>query len=427
VLRWFGPKEVDLPDGLGRARLWIPFFDLGDGGSLSFIDLDSSKIAIMPDEREVIRPDGLTRHSWKGFGVNSSSSPEDFGVTEIDLRKGADISVDRDHLQLAADTVVYKFVRGQKRQLLEEFFRSQSGSQFDLLNHCNLPGDFNQRGSIPSPNGKFWKQTSGSEQRWQQVHLPAAEIQSATYVQHVDRFAIEWQKKPVANLPRMKSARHVSSLSVSNSLGGGRFAIFKDPFGDYAPAVLWSAEDDIRTPGDTRHYWATDLPPEWANFLAIVSPYRSLWNRSHPLVHAIAKRTQSSVPLGKDAKAGLARATMNRETAILTAISVISRGAREWNALRDNFPNEIAKLCDVIGLSENSPLHIWRYMGGYKENSVISLKPSGAEQVVSTDTKEGLKLPSGDVIPWPSDDEWYLRVNATDEELLKARKEIYGY
>jgi len=71
-LHWI-TRGGELPDGLGRYRLHLPYFELLGGGSLAFMETETSEQGVLLGKIGkgcVYRPSSFTQLSWKGMRVS---------------------------------------------------------------------------------------------------------------------------------------------------------------------------------------------------------------------------------------------------------------------------------------------------------------------------------------------------------------------
>jgi hypothetical protein len=175
LLRWFGPVDGDLSDGLGAFQLRIPYFELPGGASLVFIDMDDADARQLPDGNDVIALDGHTLHSWRGFAVNAQYQRDDERATALGLdhrniqlssgplvayinwTKGAEIAVHRNMLLVerqrlrALATAVAAY-----RSLFRRFLESHRDSAFCVINDSVYFQHFSAR-DLRAPSRVFFR------------------------------------------------------------------------------------------------------------------------------------------------------------------------------------------------------------------------------------------------------------------------------
>ena len=155
----FGPIEEELPSGMGKLRVHLPYFNLNDGPSFLFFNVTDGVIRPLTqeddedeDEIELGRRLGtIARESWRGFSTSmatdtSSGSPKWIRyserrfrssfrtnlpvIVELDFVDGAKISIDRNSLEIGSLMEVNKFVHQACLLLLRNFATYQGSSPY---------------------------------------------------------------------------------------------------------------------------------------------------------------------------------------------------------------------------------------------------------------------------------------------------------
>jgi hypothetical protein len=146
-------KEGELPGGIGRYRMLLPYYELPEGQSLAFVldsaDTEGGKIQRKHDTMPLIGASSIL-HSWKGFHLTDSSHREEFpdgwaldeirpATLEIDWERApfCAISVDRNELKILDNDRYWSFwsdLSAMIRREVQSFVRSVSGSSYAPLN-----------------------------------------------------------------------------------------------------------------------------------------------------------------------------------------------------------------------------------------------------------------------------------------------------
>ncbi|WP_295396625.1 hypothetical protein [uncultured Thiodictyon sp.] len=198
-LRWSQPVTGDLPGGLGRFRVFFPWFELDDGPCLDFFSVRKD------GSTRVLETEGLSDRSTHGvspwcpfvmgwFGMTADHDADSLkehrwrGVIEVDwtAAAAAGLEVSRNRLQpseqaLKAIRDLYKNLAGQ----LSEFARSHQASIYALYNTASLDIE------PPAAERRFWLYEYETERQfnWRAVSYPSILSGRAIF----DHGQLRWQ------------------------------------------------------------------------------------------------------------------------------------------------------------------------------------------------------------------------------------------
>ena len=136
-LRYFGPLTGDLPDGLGTYRITLPYFALEGGPSLIYLREVGARFQTMRWGR-LIPLNGIGLISWRGFGLEDEDEKDDRAlsfftparmIVEVDLTRGATISINRERLEYQNRRTIQEAIRIAVMQLFDKFVVTHSDKQ----------------------------------------------------------------------------------------------------------------------------------------------------------------------------------------------------------------------------------------------------------------------------------------------------------
>lgn len=338
-LRWFGPREYELPNKRGRVRLWLPYFELEGGCSIAYMQLEDGKVTSLPDGNDIVVPDSFVSVSWRGFRTAPQRTKfGNHGVVEIDLLSGAEISVDRLHLN-SIDESVYAEVSVKLREMTEEFLVETANQSFWMLNEAVT--QFEPAKDFPQKRF-HWITPSEAGKEWSEVKAPFVEICTYSFARDVSGSV----KMGTISLSIMQKIRHQSSyIGISTRLPGGnlRFCNKGTQYNVTLPSIVWldGEQDAIRG-------FSCKFPRSLKDVVSVKASLRNIVNADHPYI------AQISEDIGFKTEINLFN--INEECEILSirgaVVQCINEGLEFWNSLRDNRPIIYQRILDDLRKSD---------------------------------------------------------------------------
>jgi hypothetical protein len=296
-LRW-KDSEKDLPNGVGRCRLHLPYFDLPLGRSLvfaRFLSVDD-RVELRPfGDMDIFSPQGSVAFFWKGFSIHAYDAEStdregplaylsSRGVTlEMDLSSAAvgDVSVDRGSLVFSRYGVeVLEEVKEWAEEVLSGIVQEFDDPQIMAMNRCvsGLP----IQADIPLFWIVPWNSAKGETSKvygWKEIIFPQASTTSPIILNGHE----------VDGRPPLRATTLSYRWWGSRFPEAGRLVLSQYWLDDWAASVLWNSR-----PPSVRKAWLTaQFPPEWSMVCGVTlseGPYQSwdCWNADHPLIQRIS-------------------------------------------------------------------------------------------------------------------------------------------
>ena len=265
AVKW-AVDEGSLPDGAGRYRIRLPYFELPGGRSLALMNMA---------ERRAAGPEVKARSSWCGMGLETGGFAAEWLWTtdvEIDWRsqQAGQVSVDRRRFapnELGESALAT--VRRRRAELARDFATRNSSSIYATLNaHI-------ARTPLAPASPLYWmSRAAGAAPEWAPILFPAADMSPAS---------CQWRGRTVSALDEI-------SLSGFGGMPGSGLrwdpafipadrVVVVPAGGKEMPRIavpLWtgSGGSDPVPLGPTAQF-----PPEWNN----VAGAARVWNPDHRL------------------------------------------------------------------------------------------------------------------------------------------------
>ncbi len=303
-VRWWGPFSGDLPSGLGRYTMSLPYFDLDGHASLAYLYSVGSNVPSEPEIYKLLGNHGLLPASTvevavSGFRVDL---PNGLGLAhswraKVDILDDSQITVqiNRRFATMPNETreLISRFISAEAAKAENSFLEKNSDSIYHSLN-TRILGRHSRPGTSPT-----WAVSDGTTLRWRAISFPCA----------VARFD--------ASAPRLGRARKVVGAPEREE-GGKRWSIGGLPLTVCPQIKLWrpggrslttspfSAPPDVVVQGirsgavaimawliqDRPHMPGAiqkcTFPPEWRNVVALLASLNGeqclLLNHEHQAV-----------------------------------------------------------------------------------------------------------------------------------------------
>ena len=449
-LRW-ATHEGDLPEGMGRYRLHLPYFQVADGVSLPFIRPRSEPGGL------VLRPvaggdyqltAASTSWGWKGMQVDvtTPSRPpdplelpfrgglvpaeslfqgpkparavwEEYGVlAEVDFQSAAvgTLAVSRGWLELGPKgEMLLGWIGGRARKLVDKFLSGYSGSPFALLNARVLgvsPPQGAQYQWALSPASVMGEAGKLRAVRWGPLPFPL----TLDYVfRSSPSLRLLWEGQPLSKALAMRrygaewngqaltwAAWDAPPDRMVAITGGAGISL----------VPVWTAKPGaVQTP--FTFGWIAEFPPEWQHLSAAAVGGTDdvlVWNRRDPVVRAAVGAAEEllrsihlfSLPFSVRSEAlatpGAAAAWVLNKVASISLSVHIGAGSSAWDDVRSTAPDFLPRIWTLLfGVSAHAdgawqPVTFLRDRWGSRE--IVTLTPAGVR--------------TGGAVPLPAASEW---------------------
>jgi hypothetical protein len=427
-IRYFGPIEGKLPEGRGCYRLHIPYFDLDGGPSPIFFDLAKDQIAALPNSYFGVEPTGLEIDSWRSFlSLRSdhlrnqrSFSANKVVVAEVDHIKAGTISLSRAHFEVEHQATLGRFlsrvIMDARSQLFIMLASStfsplfQDSAELSALNDTKLPS-FWGFAEYSSEDGERPRQF-----QWRSIRFPAVLIPET----------IE-QYTPLRGQEACNSAGFFDELRpLELRFSGLRWPlpgvqpsrIVLDGFTSFGEPHLVYDNDQNRCVGPL----AAQFPNEWADVLAITLNQLTVYNRDNLIYRHITQKAWEDYSKLKaelneqQLTTSASQGDPGRASCFLLAH--VAETTEFWEALRDNFYEELQRIFMLVGLAGSTEhFKVWKpgYKGGVR---TVSIKGSQfSEGRLHSNSASSL-------LPFPADRKWQWNVQTKEQKLRTMMKYI---
>ena len=338
-------KEGELPNNLGKYRVYLPYFKLNNQVSFAFLETAESGEIILKQFRQnyffYIINKISQRISWKGMIFKNSSfnyrdSRKNMFFTKmfftIDLtpdstsHQGIDLKVNRNGVKIddSVNKSISNFLQNKLENLIQEFLKNNETSPYALLNYQIARTHRITNRLISEDPSLCWLFQENNQIKWQTLKSPLIsaqehsnkqdfkwnkeQINKPLYVYQSDGLniseRISWQ---VPNIPPNKivakylSDNEIEKLSEKREIEKRFWQLRHEDFNDNDDndklpnseiinlrfEALWTEE---LLPQSERHplVWTSQFPPgEWQKLCCVKMDYFRVWNNHHRLVEAI--------------------------------------------------------------------------------------------------------------------------------------------
>jgi hypothetical protein len=420
----FEVVEDDLPAGMGRYRLHVPWFELG-GLALSFLQIGTESQGCVQriGAGYLFRPRAVERPSWRGMSVRSGPGGHiraaHHAFIEIDWTSSAagSVHVSRETFDLSTEaSVVANDIWQASVRLRRRLAGDNLASPFATLNLSETDAPFD------SPPTWRWLSLSPAERDsaptvpWKPIAFPAANARDLPYSLK-DNLVLAGV--PVTVLPDMvevDGSSHGRWTWEPASAQPDRLVAFRR-FSSHPLAVpVWTT-----APAETAHrreFLSAPFPSAWTHVLGARCGSRAgaggldYWNSGSPIVAAVRdedwrwtgdvfRRTTSNGPtLALDPRPHMDAIAADAGKAAAWLMRCLAMGARQlFTGVAQAYPDFVQE--------------IWRRLGA-EDAELVFLNPGDLSAVVfrrgewhvqralSLAPDRGLELPEVD------DPEWFI-------------------
>lgn len=435
-LRWT-TDEGELPEGMGRYRLHLPYFELAGGVSLPFIRprLERGGLVLRPVARDNYQlTSSFTAWGWKGINVDVTTPTHDddapsffrrglvpvdrllgfrrpvtavweqYGVSaEVDLQSAAvgTLAVSRGWVELGPKgKKLVGWLGRRARKLVETFVTAHLDSRFALLN-ARMTG-------VTPPTGSQYEWAlsgvwySGSDARARALHwgalpfpltlpsvlasLPGLPLvwkgQLLSAAREFRRYGSEWNGHKVAWFAQDTPPQRVVAISA--------------PHGLPVLAPLWTGEP-VAAPPAFADGWISEFPTEWRNVCAAFIGETEevlIWNQGNVIVRAALVAPEKLRKSIQRRTGSWAVSESALETPATAAIWVLDRVAsftnsfrvdeasEAWNEVGSTAPDFLARLWNLLFGASAYANGAWEpitfVLNRWGWRGLVTLTPAGA-------------------------------------------------
>lgn len=437
-------REVQLPAGLGRVRMHLPYFELPDGASLVFLRIRKQEHELFLErmgQTYGYNPQLRELMGWKGMRVQVSRSglfrtaARRSAVVEIDWSSASagKLSVNRGEFSLddrARQAI--SWVEQQISEMYRSFLQENEDSTYAALNCRVSDGELNSRNPLNwfsmEHERDYLKAT------WRPLRFPAINGVGVAFLPK-GKEAFEWNGEQAFVIPQ---------LAVSNLQWKGSFenlcwnspllppdrVVARDDYFGTRVAAFWECEPK-QTPAHPVGLTCS-FPPEWHNVVGAQVSYdihsadTDLWNSHHPIVRAIDAagwewalqsfmETLDPLPLKGDL-------LKHKSRAAAWVIHCFQAGANDlWDGLKDRDPSFLNDLWVLLfslrsETATKLPIPICRIRENGAELDVLSSDGWSSYGEGTFDDKKHIRQ----YLPDPSS-HWYLRQVPVDSSSVKNK------
>ena len=367
-LRWVH-DEGDLPNGVGRYRLHLPYFDLPGGPCLDFLDIEQRDGEILlghVGKGFAYSPALPENFSWKGMKVGGrfrihSESP--LMQHEIDFHddRVATLAINRTTIDLTRFGIdCYEWLLAREKTIVRQFVESNRASYFASLNARNAGAPFI---TLENPYWVTWRKNDTEHPAtWSPVQFPAIDSRIFKYMQLPEK--VSWNGIAVSVLPCVagpEQDEHYRGTGWEDGSSSPHRIVRADIGYRITMGPLWERNLSHESSVTESIIQKTIFPPTWSQIVAVEFPFRStaIWNRDHYLVRLISEEAwrwaRHSQKRHDDPLALRTELLKDRARAAAWIVRMLELGARElWLGLSDRDVEFLSAVWRVAFLSEKT-------------------------------------------------------------------------
>jgi hypothetical protein len=435
-LKWIC-EEGELPDGIGRFRIRIPYFELAGGLSLAFLDdekyMEEIKVKKLL-KGYYYKPKFKTNISWKGMSTNSGNVKFPFRRYLYSKIAFLDLDFHDEEAgipQVSRNRFIFKpkgkqslvWLNRKGKKLIEKFVKENTTSRYSHLN-CRI---VDVSASIKDAQWPGIVDKKTGYRKLQSIEFPATTSLPWKYSSLPGK--LQYRGKSVTVLSSMGTEddryHHQGISGIGLNSCPDKIVLVRMIYA-FSVASLWEKSPYDKGVRTTRFARKVSFPPKWKSVTGILFEGESIaiWNKSFPLLknmmeddmkwaieqtHNIDPLTISNVLL-KD-----------RCRAIAWVLNFACTSNKDiWNALPERDPDFLKALYRfVFDLSDRTrifpPIVLWIENIPYSRLRVLS--PNGWNEY-----KNGLKSGClGRYMPDPGESWTLVSVEEKPERLKRDR------
>lgn len=454
-LRWSEPVTGDLPGGLGRFRLFFPWFDLDDGPCLDFFSVRTDGDARVLDTGDLsagghgVSPWCPLVMAWFGMtadhGVDSVKDHRWRGVIEVDWTSiaAAGLEVSRNQLQPSKQALTA--IRDLSKKLAEQlggFARSHQASMYALYNTASLDIE------SPAAERRFWLYQHETEPRfdWRSVSYPAILPENSGIGGLMADRRWRWQGRDLPRLSRIGAAIDwpgTGHLRLDRETRHSRLSAFWDAAALPPDRLLARMRRGfVMECGHVRHPWVwgrdfnavwtnpptwraarvaypeIEFPPEWQQVCLVIEDRVVYWNQAHWLVRATSKhawkRLIGATVEGLDPRTRRTEFAASSELSAAWFLYCLSSGNQTLLiGLTEHAPDLTQELWESAS-ADQTELTCWAWIAHAPGGSLVEIGAHGWRGFDSSNSETGNVL--AQVIPKPGEDWCVYPVSRENEQ-----------
>lgn len=365
-IRFLGPREFDVENGLGHLRLHPAYFDIEGNPSAYFLDCRDGILTRMPDGKIASSPSLHWKESWRGFaslmGFDHSDAAASFFpmLIEIDVVSGGKISMDRNHVFMGEEyNVIVSSTLKSLKTTLDSYTEFFMRSKFAVLT-----GDNFLEPAKPYDSDCYWAFARDFDEEgeplswdWRPIQFPAISINES-----VGKYSKPTSRSALKNVGANDELRNFEARTSGVPWLKPTRILFKKWARSLEP-VLFYNDKTFREDGRL----SVEFPSKW-DFLAISYNNQVIFNSEHHLFREVSpsdwmkyRAATETLEIG-DILEFLTHSPRSSTFAFILDNSETS--AEYWNAIRDNFPKHFA---DILSVSGGFRIFVPGYEGGIRE------------------------------------------------------------
>lgn len=363
-VRFLGPTEFDVENGLGHGRFHPAYFDIEGNPSSYFLDCKDGILTRMPDTKVASSPMLRWKESWRGFASSMGLSVATPFIIptliEIDVVSGGKISMDRSHVFMGEENnIIVSSTLKSLEMTLDQYTEFFMRSKFAVLT-----GDQFLKPAKEYESDCYWAFARDLDEEgaplswdWRPIQFPAISIncEVGKYNERNSRSAL---KKLGAKDELRKFDFRIDCVPWLKPTR----ILFKKRARWLEPVLFYNdktfREDDRLS---------AEFPSEW-DFLAFTYNDQVIFNSEHHLFRGVSpsdwmkyRAATRTLKIG-DILEFLTHSSRSNTLAFILANS--EHSAEHWNAIRDNFPKHFA---DILSVSGGFRILVLQFEGGIRE------------------------------------------------------------
>lgn len=432
-LRFYGPQESSLENGLGKYRIHLPYFQLDEGASLAFLRVHNGKGTGLPGGVHAATCEDVSDTGWRGIGVNGFAgqserfqtvwggasatipAPGGFAIT-VDMHNGATPSVDRSSLRISREVFaeISSKIQADAEVLLEKFLEGNATSTFSALNRALALQWFPTKQIPLSEPIRSLILPIGERSNtfvWGHLSYPFIELLAGSLAFKGTVQSVVIDGKPIDYYRVVStSGGYNAFISTLSRVPGKRLVILSEQDLFYLPAPLW---DGPPTFSQKCVGFETHFPSDWKSVCAVMLRNAPLWNIAHPVVRSItpdAWHWASRNIHSGDPRQHLNEILQQRDKAAawLLMCIMLRKGENFWKAVYEQAP-EIIRVLEPFFSDDERSIRVWDFGGRYSHSS-DTLEITATDAVVTEnlhETRKGLFFGrTKSTLPWPTETHW---------------------
>ncbi|WP_437582039.1 HD domain-containing protein [Sorangium sp. So ce887] len=405
-------KEIDLPSGLGRARLTMPYFKLPGGNSLAFMRAKTDGrgfcVEKLLDDKHVFLPPGMVvLAAWNGMRTELNlptrwDAPH--VIAELDLidRTAIKIDVGRFELEVAGPALrqIYAHIMQVGRDIIKEFIDNNRSTVYATLNHAaaNVP--------LLVPIEPHWMFFGDNVARWQEFSFPVAEAVEFFWHNHRQQGKSgrlqgigRWNGRDVLFLELIGSVGDSNQLSWHAPAHAPHRIVLHENSSGVGLSGLWldgrvdTQRSDLEESLLNISMLTSDFPPSWSQVLLVSfdntkTRRQAVVNRANPIIRALDPSALRWLrDAGQFPVIPREDITSNRARAAAWLLDVLRHTSRDgeevWKALTERHSQLVHDVWQLVVGAPDVSIYLWEQ---YRNQLVRIVRPGHWETRSDTES-----------------------------------------